>query len=252
MNSCVDPKTSKYFDTFIDTLRSIQAIPDIPVFIGTPSVSSCSASKYILYNTEQLTIATKLGELLKTVKTRPPVVVWDYSLVNISILNSHGIMNTKHVPLTTSRETIAKLRSFRTSVQYDIGFNGALTERRKKILDGLTEAGVSVHSVTLWGEERDRELAKCRYILNIHADEDYMVFESARCVPWLDSGIPVLSERSIIDDPRCITASYDNLIDTCIYHVRNTSEGFLDYTVNYTYILIATVLLLGGLKYFIN
>jgi hypothetical protein len=249
MNSCVDPKISKYFDTFVDTLRTIRPSQDIPVFIGISSVTTCSASKYILYNTEQLTIMNNLGELLKTLKTRPPVEVWDYSLANISLLHSHGIMNTKHVPLTTSPETIQKIRSFRTSPQYHIGFNGALTERRKKILDGLTEAGVSVHTVTAWGDERDRELAKCRYILNIHAGDEYMVFESARCAPWLDSGIPVISEHSIIDDPRCITASYDKLIDTCIHQLRNTSEGFSDYTESYRYLFIGFILLCG-LKFF--
>ena len=158
MTSCLDPNSSKYLDTFIDTLRTIHPRSDIPVFIGTSSLTTCSASEYILYNTEQLTIKENLGDILKAIKTRPPVEIWDYSLVNISILNSHEIMNTKHVPLTTSPETIQKIQSFRTSPLYEIGFNGGITNRRQKILNGLTEAGLSVHTVTSWGEERDREI----------------------------------------------------------------------------------------------
>ena len=247
MKSCLDPDTSKYFDTFVDTLKTIDPPPDIPVFIGTSL--TCSAREFILYNTEQLTILNNLGTFIKAIKARPPVEIWDYSLVNISILHSHGIMNTKHVPLTSSPETIRKLQSFRTSLLYDIGFNGSLTERRKTILNQLVDAGLSVHVVTDWGEERDRKLAKCRYILNIHAGDDYKVFESARCAPWLDAGIPVISETSILDDSRCINAPYDQLVNTCIYYVKNRIEGFSDSSTTYAYIGIA-LFLWCGLKAF--
>jgi len=250
MKSCIDPNTSKFLDTFIDTLTTIHPAPAVPVLIGTSSITTCPSSSYILFNTEQMTIVKNIGEIQKTIKTRPPVEIWDYSLVNISILESHGITNTRHVPLTTSPETVQKIRSFRTSPQYDIGFNGGLTERRMKILNGLRAAGISVHIVTSWGEERDRELAKCRFILNIHADDDYKVFESARCVPWLDSGIPVISETSVMDDPRCINSPYERLIDTCIDQLRNTSEGFSDYSKSYAYILGASLLFYCGLKFF--
>ena len=241
MQVYVDPSITHYVDTFVDTLSTLQG-SSVPVCIGYYHCSELP--EYILYNTEQLTRGKSLGDLLKMVKTHPPVEVWDYSLANISILHTHGIYNTRYVPLTTSPRMLAKLRSFRTSIEYDFGFNGAMTERREKIINDLLDAGLRVNNVRLWGDERDKELAKCKFILNIHADETYKIFESARCVPWLDIGVPVISEHSILDDDRCINTSYESFIQTCIDYAkkRTYSEGFNDYNTRFLYLCVASLI----------
>ena len=43
----------------------------------------------------------------------------------------------------------------------------------------------------------------CKILLNIHADETFQVFESARCIPFLDAGIPVWTETAYDIDTRC-------------------------------------------------
>ena len=242
MQVYVDPTATKYLDTFVDTLSTLRG-SSVPVCIGYYHYSELP--EYTLYNTEQLTRNKALGDLLKVVKTKPPVEVWDYSLANISILHTHGIFNTRHVPLTTSPQMLAKLRSFRTSIEYDFGFNGAMTERREKIINELLDAGLRVNNVRLWGDERDKELAKCKYILNIHADESYKIFESARCAPWLDLGVPVISEHSLINDERAINTSYDSFVQTCIHYAkkRTISEGFVEYNKNFTYVCLGTLIL---------
>jgi hypothetical protein len=52
--------------------------------------------------------------------------------------------------------------------------------------------------------------------MNIHYGDTYNVFESARCEPWLKVGVPVISETSLDNDPRCISVDYDRLVETAI------------------------------------
>ena len=83
----------------------------------------------------------------------------------------------------------------------------------------LKKCGKKVNIVTLWGDDRDKELAKCKVIINIHYEDNYKIFESARCEPWLKLGIPVISEKSLDDDSRCIVSEYDSLIQTIIEYL---------------------------------
>ena len=75
----------------------------------------------------------------------------------------------------------------------------------------------------IFGEERDIELSKCKVLINIHHSDDYKIFESARCEPWLSIGVPVVSECSLDNDPRCMNMLYDDLIKT----VDNLLSKFL-------------------------
>ena len=58
------------------------------------------------------------------------------------------------------------------------------------------------------------DLGKCKIILNIHYSNTYNVFEVFRCGPWLEIGVPVISETSLDIDPRCISTTYANFIKT--------------------------------------
>lgn len=196
-----------YFDTFIDTLGSINV--DKPINIGLHPPPNFQG---ILYNTEQLTAKHHLDNLLSIAHA---VEIWDYSKVNIKILETHGIV-AKHVPLKTSDAYIQRLKTIYQSrpPKYDIVFNGSISERRIKILDELKMAGLNVLVSTKWGALRDEEIAESRVLINIHYNTDYQIFESARCEPWLSMGFPVISEKSIEDDPRCIVATYDKLVQT--------------------------------------
>ena len=204
----------RYVDTFIDSLQSTHAPPhELPVVVGS---TKPYPPRFILYNTEQL---TRQGELerIRTMAIIPACAeIWDYSEANVRILAERGIA-AKHVPLRSSESYVARLRSLRSEGQiYDIGFAGSPSERRTAILDALAKKGVSLCLIRSWGKERDAVLAKCRIILNIHYDDDYKVFESARCVPWIEAGATVISEHSLDDDPRCINVPYDQLVAACI------------------------------------
>ena len=101
------------------------------------------------------------------------------------------------------------------------GFCGSKSSKRQKILDDLEKSGIKINIIKLWGDERDKELAKCKVILNIHYSDEYKIFESARCEPWLKLGVPVISEKSLDDDPRCIVSEYDSLVQTTLEYLKN-------------------------------
>ena len=187
----------RYFDTFIHFLESSPSDKIIHLGLDVPT-----GFQGIVYNTEQLTIPRILTKILRLVRSAPldppelgeplvPTELWDYSMVNIRILANHGII-AKYMPLKTSGPYLEKLQRFITSTKlYDIGFNGSMGARRKTILDQLATS-FTVFISTSWGDTRDLELSQCRVLVNIHFDTDYMVFESARCEPWLSVGIPVI------------------------------------------------------------
>ena len=205
--------TSIYYDTFIIFLKSLE-ISDLshPIFVGVEFSPADFAG--ILYNSEQMTRQNKLEQVTNKINNNKNIKeIWDYSKVNIEILNSKGITNIKYVPLVSPDSYVNKLREFRNIVDYDVGFSGGLSQRRLNILHKLRECGKRVNIVEKFGEERDRELARCKILINIHYADDYMIFESARCEPWIKAGFTVITEKSLDDDPRCINVDYDSLVE---------------------------------------
>jgi hypothetical protein len=207
----------RYFDTFIHSLDCVKE--NVHIGLDVPP-----GFQGIIYNTEQLTIPRILTKILRLVELAPKLELWDYSMVNIRILANHGII-AKYMPLKTSGPYLEKLQRFITSTKaYDIGFNGSMSARRKTILDQLATS-FTVFISTSWGDTRDLELSQCRVLVNIHFDTNYMVFESARCEPWLSVGIPVISELSIDNDERCILTTYDGFLKTVTDYFQNKNQS---------------------------
>ena len=179
-----------------------------------------TSTKVSIVNIEQLCdkkVEDRVHEELLRVEQRCGYkpIVYEYSITNQRILEEKG-WATIHHPYSTQEGEKARLQLLSNQEKrYDIGFVGGLNERRKKILDGLMESGKTVHIITEdYGEKRDIELAKCRYIINIHWESQFIIFESIRCNRWIESGYIVLSEDSIdtIDHPNLIQLPYDDMI----------------------------------------
>lgn len=216
----VETQINAFADHIVHFLTSDVSPPrELPVKLSFVGPVTSTWQNFIFYNTEQLTRPSMLQRLIKFYNAHKASIaeVWDYAQDNIAIMNSHGIQ-ARHVPLRLSAEQKEKLVSFiqnarRSQTQCDVGFCGGLSQRRLQILDHLRARGVRLLIVKSRGETRDRELARCRIMLNVHYDDTYRVFESVRCVPWLEVGVPVVSECSLTDDSRCVNASYDDLVD---------------------------------------
>lgn len=211
---------SKFVDTFSIFLNSQLCPPhDVPIVIGN---YNDFRMKFIYYNVEQLTRQNGIDWIFR-IATHPNCVgVWDYSNVNISVWAKKNI-SAVHVPPVIPPHFLSTLRKYREEGQtYDIGFSGYHSPRRNHIMKCLGDIGYKINYVyEIYGEERDKELAKCKILLNIHAFPDYNVFENARCEPWLAIGVPIISENSLDNDPRCINVDYDQIVPQTIEFLRS-------------------------------
>uniref|UniRef100_A0A6C0EV70 Glycosyltransferase 2-like domain-containing protein n=1 Tax=viral metagenome TaxID=1070528 RepID=A0A6C0EV70_9ZZZZ len=185
-----------------------------------------------LFNTEPLNIPFFIVNCIHLHKKYPNVTFYDYSNSNLYILKHNNITNVKWLSYiqTKSENNFLKNICSLTSKIYDFGIVGNhshistnidnLTPRRKKIVKYLLEHGFSVNIVNGWKEVRDNELAKCKFILNIHGqrnenpnpsrDETSNIFEHIRCDRLLGSGFQILSEESLHLDSEFID-KYPNL-----------------------------------------
>jgi hypothetical protein len=133
---------------------------------------------------------------------------YDYSESNIKILKENFIIfkNMTYLPYVEDEKEISMLRQLKQEEReiYDFGILknviGVNIHRRKKVIDFLLKNNYTVNVIEGWGFERDRELAKCKFVLNIHGEfRNYIttIFEHIRCDRLLQSGYNVLSEESL-------------------------------------------------------
>ena len=189
-----------------------------------------SSLRVIYYNTEQLTRRGEFERIVTRLRNSDIVEIWDYSTANIKIFHDVGFTNVRHVPVSTIPETVTSLRALycESHQKFDLAFCGGMSPRRMNILNILIKKGITINIIsystkTKWGIERDREIARCRALLNIHFADDYIVFESVRCDPWLSVGMPVITETSVDDDCRCaVIAPYSELVERTIEFLRRS------------------------------
>jgi hypothetical protein len=184
----------------------------IPVLIND-TCGPKPGETYILYNVEQCTDGRHLTRVSNVAKRPTISEVWDYSTVNVERLKCKGVI-ARHVSFTFSKAYLDTLRSYRNNLFYDFGFVGDVNPRRRKILDELSKKYKVRILRKVFGTARDKELANCKFLLNIHYSDHYNIFEIFRCGPWLEIGVPVISEVSLDIDHRCISTTYANFIKT--------------------------------------
>lgn len=194
----------------------------IPISICVPLKDK--NQEHILYNTEQLTKWSEVRKIKDVIKNNNNIVeIWDYSEENINILHKNGITNTKYFPPKIWPEYRNKLLSYNDgSYDYDVAFCGLMSEARIKIIKRLKQNNISCDIIRAYGEHRDKRISKCKILLNVHYAGDYKIFEKIRCFPWLDINKIVISQNSLDPDPRCINASFDDIVPAVI----KTLESF--------------------------
>lgn len=216
----------KWVDTFINFLKSdLCPTTEFPIVVGGQELFGLNG--FIFYNTEQLSRKTSLQFIVDCIASNHLCKeIWDYSKANVDILNSLNLpIKCLHVTPKLPESYLNIFREYRRSGQeYDIGFCGAESTRRYSILNSLSDLGYKVLILRgVYGDERDKMMSKCKIILNIHYADDYNIFEVERCEPFLATGVTVISETSLDDDPRCINVSYDNIISKTVEVLKNYS-----------------------------
>ena len=156
----------------------------------------------VFINTEQLSVPWKFSEYCEFVASPRVGSVYDYSLENIRIANGNSTrLLANHLPLLESTDETACLRAFMAEYRAvpregraEIACIGSPTQYRIDIIAGLRARGMLIDFIQGFGEARDRRVAACKLLLNLHAGRAYRLWEPLRCARWLFAGMPIASE----------------------------------------------------------
>lgn len=185
-----------------------------------------------LWQTEQLSREREISRVVseielcnaKNIKLR----VLDYSKANMRLLQDRIAdknLKFEHVfaPIVTPFKEVKRLKALLQSTvkSFDFAVCAGMSTRRGKIIDALKAAGHKIlHIENSFGMERDVAISQCKALLNIHADDDFQVFETSRCMRWLEAGMTVVTEPSL--DLEHFVDRFPNLI--CV-SVKDMLQG---------------------------
>lgn len=173
----------------------------------------------ILFNLEQVIPGAiwLTGPYLELMKRYQ---VWDYSAANVDALRARGIENVAYVPVGYA-ESLARIAPQTEDI--DVLFYGCMNDRRRQILEQLARRFRVEFLFGVFGEERDRKIARSKIVLNMHFYEGARL-EVARCFYLLINGRFVLTEDS--GDMAAsglaggmAVAAYAGLADRCAFYL---------------------------------
>jgi glycosyltransferase involved in cell wall biosynthesis len=100
------------------------------------------------------------------------------------------------LPYKENPEETQRLKGYlNTTKLYDIAVVGKQTEHRDRYVNTLRQHFKVDYITNLYGEDRDKRIAKCSVLVNLHKDAKPCAYESIRCERWKYAGMPVLSEE---------------------------------------------------------
>lgn len=152
--------------------------------------------------------------------------VWDYSLENVSFLDGKGIA-ARHLPLGwhPALERIPQLPPEKKDI--DVLFYGALSSRRKEVLNDLAASGLRVQTLFgVYGKERDTAISRAAIVLNVH-QFSMQVLESVRISYLFNNAVFVCSEQcgaSPYPEAPLSQWPYKRLAEGCRHMLANREE----------------------------
>ena len=187
-----------FLEDYINSIRNCDLIlytPETPPF-QQPDYYMCirripfhlipGGSKIGFINTEQLCVPSKYAEYLMYAISG--IEIFDYSEENIRISGKGKFLPYQEVLAETE-----KLKGFLdVPKEYDFAVVGTPSEYRFEVIKKYKNAGFTINYVHGWKDERDKEIGKCRALLNIHYNSEYRIYESIRCNRWKFAGMPIL------------------------------------------------------------
>ena len=210
---------------------------DINIVVDFINKNIDGSNVCVFFNTEPLNTIMFLNSCLKLHKILPNIPFFDYSKSNQVILQNNGINNVKVLEYMPYKKETKYLQNLlvTTDKEYDFGLIefdrpiDAFCWRRKHCINTLLENGFKILIISGWKDVRDSQLAKCKYILNIHGQNiDYewpkeehttQIFEHIRCNRLLEAGFNILSETSLNLDndfikkyPNLLLLDYNNIL----------------------------------------
>ena len=204
------------------------------------------ASRIFFINVEMLTEHNRYTQIRQLLAAGVQLV--DYSPTNISIM--HHIIKSENIPYPhiirylpyqyNHTEKIHLQNEPSVNYDYDVGMinvypvtddNTDNTDkgrtRRSEIFERLChEPNITCRNIVGWGRDRDREISRCRIIVNVHHFEQFRVFEDIRCARLIFANKLVVSEKNLNDDLVDIKdfiywADFDNIVDVVKHIIAN-------------------------------
>lgn len=190
-----------------------------------PALNQLPAST-VIYNLEQIDENTwNWAPGLKVLLSR--YEVWDYSPRNIERLKEIA-PRIHRLPIGTEPEMTRIRRAPEQDI--DVLFYGNISERRRPILEAISDAGLKLHvGFGVYGAERDALIARSKVVLNI-AQTEGRVFEIVRVSYLLANRKAVVSEVSGATDMEPDLADavrgvpYGELAEACRALVADKAE----------------------------
>ncbi len=188
------------------------------IFMSSEALRMVENKRYVVYQLEPLSshdgFLASAPEYLQLLRSADGV--WDYSATNMGYLRAIGVG-----PLSLVRPGYhASLEKVNRQGETDIDvlFFGSLSLRRRTVLSSLRALGLRVHTgFGVYGEERNRLIARARIVLNMHQHDTLNQLEEVRLSFLLANRCFVISESADVDpyDGGVIFAPYDQLVKCC-------------------------------------
>lgn len=179
--------------------------------------------QYIPYQLEHLNsnespFTPNMEKILKQAHT-----VWDYSEQNIAFLEEKGIA-AKH--LIPGYHEKLELIEPAPNKSVDILFYGSLAERKKAVLEKLTNMFKVKVLFGRYGVKRDKWISRAKIVLNLH-HYSHQIFEAVRISYLLNNKCFVLSEDSInypYKEVNLPLEPYENLVEACAQFLKEPGK----------------------------
>ncbi|VVU95064.1 hypothetical protein CPAV1605_789 [seawater metagenome] len=184
-------------------------------------------------NTEQLSIPYWLNYIRELKKMHSQLKFLDYSYQNVRILKEIGIQS-KYFPYNEYKPEIFNFKKV-----YDVAIIGLdlknkkkQNSRRNKIYNLLIQKGVKVNNICGFNfDDRDIDLFQHKILLNIHFDENYIIYEEIRCTRCTLNNIIVITEESdnlseYMYYEKIIEVKYEKIVDKTIEVLENYNHYY--------------------------
>lgn len=197
--------------------------------------------RFVFLNVEMLTEQSRIDHIIEFLKRDIQVI--DYSEANINwmykAIKHYRINYSKKIlwfpyqfnkkendiltlPLNSENEYEYDIGMINAYVKPDSSVDSSNTYRRNDIWELLkNHSNIKALNIMGWGNDRDKQINKCRIILNIHHFQCFRIFENIRCDRLIFANKFIISDRSDYENELDIAdfvlkVDYDNIIDTVL------------------------------------
>jgi len=205
--------------------------------LDPPAAARLAAARLILYQLEQLSDREGWFSREREAVLRAAWAIWDYSPENVAFLKNRGFPRVEYLPLGFHPALRRILHPEDSDRNIDVLFYGSLNPRRAAILEALRRQCRAHALFGVYGETRDRYIARARILLNIHFYQA-AILEQVRLAYLLNNECFVISEEAGHNPfaGGIVTGPYAKLVSLCETYLAQpesrkqvAARGFRDF-----------------------